>query len=334
MTRRGVSLLLWTGGGLALLAAVAYAALQLSPWPAALVIRWAFDLGGRRTAQAMREHVPTGVAAQLNRQYGASEDADTLLDVFYPAALPPEAARLTVVWVHGGGWVSGSKEQVDNYARILASHGYTVAAINYSVAPAHTYPLPVRQANLALSYLAAHAAGLHVDPGRFVLAGDSAGAQIAAQVANTITSSDYAQLLGVSPGIAAEQLKGVMLYCGPYDTQQAPARGLSGLFPRAVLWAYSGRRAFLEDPFFATAAVGRYLTERFPPSFISAGNVDPLAAQSYAFAAELVRRGVAVETLFFPAAARPATAHEYQFDLDGAAGRLALSRSLAFLAGR
>jgi acetyl esterase len=333
MAARGVRILLISTGGAVLLAATAYAATYVSPWPAALVIRWAFDLGGRRTAQALGEHVPTGVAAQLNRPYGASADPDTLLDVFYPAALPSGAPRPTVVWVHGGGWVAGSKDEVGNYARILASHGYTAVAINYSLAPAHTYPLPVRQVNQALAYLSAHAASLHVDAGHFVLAGDSAGAQIAAQLANAITSAAYARRMGVTPAIGAAQLRGVILYCGPYEAARAAPRGSYGLFARTVLWAYSGRRGFAEDPLFAMAAVSHYLTERFPPTFLSVGNSDPLAPQSYRFAAELARHGVPVDTLFFPASARP-TAHEYQFDLDHAEGELALRRSLLFLAAR
>jgi acetyl esterase len=323
-------LLFWTGG-LALLVIAAYAALEVSPWPAALAVRYGFDLGARRTAQALAEHVPSGVAAQLDRQYGTAGDSDTLLDVFYPAALTDGQVLPTVLWVHGGGFISGSKEQVGEYARILAAGGYTVAAVNYSVAPTHTYPLPVRQMHQALGYLAAHAAALHVDAQRFVLAGESAGAQIAAQVANTITSARYAQQVGVTPEIRPTQLAGLILYCGPYEMGRLRGTLGYGLFARAMLWAYSGRRDFGADRAFAMAALRPYLTGRFPPSFISVGNADPLAAQSYALAAALASRGVRVDTLFFAADHVPPLAHEYQFDLDSAEGRLALERSLSFL---
>jgi acetyl esterase len=282
----------------------------------------------------LRQHVPSGVAAQLNEQYGSSGDPDTQLDVFYPTTLGRTAVLPTILWIHGGGWISGSKELVGNYLRIVAAHGYTTVALGYSLAPGHTYPTPLRQANAALGFLTANAARLHVDPGRLVVAGDSAGAQIAAQLANVVTVPEYAQRLGILPAIRPEQLRGLLLYCGAYEIRATHLHGGYGLYLRTLLWSYSGSRDFARDPLFATAAVLPHLSARFPPSFVSAGNADPLRAQSYALVAELARRGVSVDSLFFPDSFRPPVPHEYQFNLDGAAGQLALRRSLEFLARR
>ncbi|HTC15807.1 MAG TPA: hypothetical protein VK695_08390 [Steroidobacteraceae bacterium] len=54
--------------------------------------------------------------------------------------------------------------QVGNYLRIFAAHGYTSVALDYSLAPAHTYPTPLRQANQALAFLVSQVTRLHVDP--------------------------------------------------------------------------------------------------------------------------------------------------------------------------
>jgi hypothetical protein len=59
-----------------------------------------------------------------------------------------------------------------------------------------------------------------------------------------------------------------------------------------------------------------------------------LAPQSVAFAEAVAGRGVPVDRLFFPKDDTPPLGHEFQFDLDVAAGRLALERTLAFLAAR
>jgi acetyl esterase/lipase len=88
------------------------------------------------------------------------------------------------------------------------------------------------------------------------------------------------------------------------------------------------------DPRFATASVINYVTADFPPAFISAGNRDPLLPQSRAFAEVLAGRGVLVERLFSPDHYKPELPHEYQFDLDTDAARLALERSIEFLSGR
>ena len=333
-TTRSMRALVWIGGAIAVLGAACYIAFQVSPWPAALLIRRAFEQDGRQVSQALAQHVPAGVAAQLNERYDRG-DPDARLDVFYPAELAQSGgSRLTVVWVHGGGWIAGSKDEIANYARILAGNGYTVVGVDYSLAPAHVYPTPVRQINAALSFLQRQAGRLHVDPSRFVLAGDSGGAHIVAQVANVISSPQYARQLGIVPAISRPQLVGLILFCGPYDTRHVKLDGAYGGFLRTVLWSYSGSRDFLGNPTFATASVIDYLTAEFPPSFISVGNADPLAPHSYALADALARRGVQVDTLFFPRDHLPALPHEYQFNLDTDAGRLALERSLAFLANR
>ena len=161
---------MWIAVAAAVVVVVALAAFQISPWPAALVIRTLFDRGGDAAASALVKHVPPGVAEQLNLSYDPA-DSDAKLDVFYPAEIEGAGrTRLTIVWTHGGGWLSGSKEQIANYARILASRGFTVVGVDYSIAPGATYPTPLRQVNAALAYLQANAAKLHIDPKRIVLA--------------------------------------------------------------------------------------------------------------------------------------------------------------------
>jgi len=333
--RKPLKALLWMLGIAAGLAIAVDVVFQVSPWPAALLIRWALDEGGVNASQALEKHLPAGVSERLNEHYDSADD-DAYLDVFYPSEIEnSERALLTVVWVHGGAWIAGSKNQIANYARILAGKGYTVVAVDYSLAPGKSYPTPVRQVNTALGYLAQNAQRLHVDPARFVLAGDSAGAHIAAQLANAISVPSYAQTMGITPSIARSQLAGVVLFCGIYDFGRVDHDGSFQNFRNTmILRSYSGTKYFLNDAHFATASVANYVTPAFPPMFISAGNTDPLAPQSYAFARTVAALGVPVDTLFFPDNYTPALHHEYQFDLDTEAGRLALDSSTTFLSAR
>jgi len=308
-----------------------YAALRFSPWPAALAIRLVFEADGRRMNAALAGYVPAdAVTGVLDERYDPG-DSDARLDVFFPRAEGAGGSLLTIVWIHGGAFVAGSKEEVRNYAKILAAHGFTTVAVDYSLAPGKTYPTPVRQVNAALAYLAGNAARLHVDPNRFVLAGDSAGAQLAAQLANLTTSPDYARALGIAPALERRQLAGTLLYCGFYGSPGSSGAYDASYYVRSVLWAYSGRRNSRQRPGFALIFVGEHLSAAFPPTFLSVGNADPLAAQSYALAHALQGLGVPVETLFFPDDHAPPLPHEYQFNLAGAAGQRALERSLAFL---
>jgi acetyl esterase len=330
--RRLGSVVRWGLSGILLAALALFVAHQITPWPAALFFRVLFDYGGVQMADALAKHVPAGVAARIDEHYDAS-DPDARLDVFFPVAVENSGKALTtIVWIHGGGFLSGSKEQVANYARIYAAEGYVVASVNYSLAPSAKYPKPLHQVNAALAFLQKNAARFHIDPSRIVLAGDSAGAQLAAQTANIISVPDYAKAVGVLPAISRKQLIGVLLFCGIYDAKSVrPGGGVMGEFLRTVGRAYFGTENFASDPQVAQFSVTNHITAQFPSTFISAGNADPLLPHSLALADAIEKQGGKVERLFFPADHTPPLGHEYQFTLDTDAGKLALSRALNFL---
>lgn len=326
-------LLIGLVGALIVLAVTGFAAFQLSPWPAAVVIRYFFDRGGDAAAAALQKHVPDGIAEKLDVSYGP--DAANRLDVFYPSEIEGTDKALPVImWVHGGAWISGSKEHVANYLRILASKGFVAVGIDYSIAPAAKYPTPVIQANEALAFLNAKAGEFHIDPTRIFLAGDSAGAQIAAQLANVVTSRGYAQGMNIVPAIGAAPLRGIVLNCGGYDPRLANFDGAAGGFLRTVFWSYLGNRDFDGDPRIQQFSIMENMTAAFPPAFITVGNADPLEEQSHRLAEAAQKLGIKTDTLFFTRDYQPPLPHEYQFNLDIDAGRTALERTVAFLQAR
>jgi acetyl esterase len=323
-TRRAVKpIILWTFGVLLVCAIGFIVAYVFTPWPRALLLRDEYDEASEQTARKLAPLVPAGVTAILDQPY----DPAAKLDVFHPAGAPQP--RRTVVWIHGGGWLSGSKALIANYARILAAKGFTVVGVDYALAPRATYPTPARQVNAALDYLVKNAARLQVDPSRIVLAGDSAGAQIALQIAALTVQPSYAQIVGIAPALTRDQLAGLLLYCGIYrmEPKDADNHVLATEF-----WSYSGTKDFLNDRRFATAWVMDRLSGDFPPAFISVGSEDDLRPQSIALADTLEKNGVRVERLIFPTGTTPPLYHEYQFDLDRPQARQALERAAAFLA--
>lgn len=141
----------WTRGQKVILAVAAgVVAITLvsaiSPWPSAMLIRWVFTMGAEATVDEMEPFVPeTGISEQLDLSYG-DEGASTTFDVFTPDEgtdpLP------TIVWIHGGAWISGSKADVAPYLRILASHGYTTVGLNYGYGPEAEYPVAVTHSTM------------------------------------------------------------------------------------------------------------------------------------------------------------------------------------------
>ena len=328
MARRRFAIM---GGGAALIV-LGGLALRWSVWPAALLIRSVFDCGGRRTAARLAPLVPAGVSAVLDEPY-RSGDPDARLDVFRPSGAT--APLPTVVWVHGGGWLSGDKAHVAAYLQLLAAEGFTTVGVNYSIAPGRRYPVPVGQVADALGHVVRAAHRLGVDPARLVLAGDSAGSHIAAQVANAITDPRYARALGVTAPVRRDQLRGLVLFCGPYDLGVAAATtGMARMIMHTFAWAYSGRRMLLrEQTGEELFSVARHVSGAFPPTFLSVGNADPLRPHSELLADRLRTLGTPVDTVFYPADHEPRLGHEYQFDLRLAEARDVFARMVGFLRG-
>lgn len=310
-------------------AVVTILAVYVTPWPSVWVIRSIFDRGAARAAAALASKVPADVRIVADVAY-VPDDVNARFDVYRGAATTPETP--VVIWFHGGGFVSGRRGDVANYLKVLAGRGFTVVNVDYTIAPEATYPAPIRQAIALLDYLDANSERLGVRRDRWVLAGDSAGAQIAAQTAALIANPDYAKALAIHPGVRSAQIAGALLYCGVYDvTHMGEGGGVLGWFVHSTGWAYSGDRAWRSTGALSSMALAPFITPGFPSTFISAGNADPLGPQSVAMAGVLAAQRVAVTTLFFPADYQPPLAHEYQFDLDTDAGGTALERSVQWL---
>ncbi|WP_051274785.1 alpha/beta hydrolase [Cellulomonas sp. URHD0024] len=307
------------------LAALLALLLRVSPRPTALFYRRRFDANGLRRSLVAAAFVPDGVTTERDVPYRPG-DRDALLDIHRPSA--GGEVGPTIVWVHGGAWLSGDKAHIANFLRVLAAGGYTVVGVGYSIAPEARYPTPVRQVLDALGYLTSHAQELGIDPTRLILAGDSAGAQIAAQVTGMITNRDYASSMQMRPPVTAAQVVGTVFFCGAYDMSLIrPLRGRTRWFVDSIMWAFTGTTGYLDDPRFAGLSVVAHVTADFPTTFLACGGDDPMMAHQYVMADTLDAVGVPHETHVAPRAG-----HQFQFDLETPAAQDAMVAVHAFVA--
>lgn len=85
-----------------------------------------------------------------------------------------------------------------------------------------------------------------------------------------ITSSKYAQLIGIEPTLSKGQLRAVILNCGIYDVSGIPnAPGIGGWGFRTALWAYLGERDWSHTPGGEQMSTLDDVTADFPPTWIS-----------------------------------------------------------------
>ncbi|WP_244971443.1 alpha/beta hydrolase [Paramicrobacterium chengjingii] len=320
-------LLLGCGVVLALIALVSSA----SPWPSTMLIRWTFEDDGAATVAEMERNQPKlDIESKRNIAY-APDSEDTRLDVFRPASATDPLP--VVVWIHGGAWVSGSKDNVAPYLEMVANEGYAAIGVDYTLGPEATYPTAFEQLNTALEYIDDHADELGVDPDRIILAGDSAGSQLASQLAVLVTNPHYAHFTGIEPALSPDQLDAVILYCGIYDLDaMAELTGIESWGLKTALWAYTGTKEWSQLASGSLMSTQNWVTEDFPETFISGGNGDALTwIQSLPMSQTLRDEGVSVTELFYQADHQPALPHEYQFHLDLADARNAFDKTLGFL---
>ncbi|VFA95463.1 alpha/beta hydrolase [Nocardia farcinica] len=134
----------------------------------------------RRQLAELAAAVPADIAAHLD-----IEDRTVPGEPAVPVRIyRPQHARGAIVWAHGGGFVMGDLDTEHPWATRLADgSGATVISVGYRLAPEHPFPAAHDDMYAVLTWAAAHADELGIDPARIAVGGHSSGAGIAASVA-------------------------------------------------------------------------------------------------------------------------------------------------------
>jgi len=117
----------------------------------------------------------------VERDFAYGEDARHRLDIYRPQHAP--APCVTLLFLHGGGFVRGDKSERENIGQYFARHGFVVGVANYRLAPKATWPSGAEDAIAAFTWLRTHAGRFGGDAARIFLVGESAGAAHAAAAA-------------------------------------------------------------------------------------------------------------------------------------------------------
>jgi acetyl esterase/lipase len=311
----------------ALGAGVAAGLYSISVEPGAAIVKAVFEAKPEVTPPSGFAQIETTVALAKHAQIHAKGAPTAHLDIY--TSKNASGVQPVVLWIHGGGFISSSADTVRDYVILLASKGFVVANLDYSLAPGSRYPVPVEQANAALSYLRATALKYGGDSNNIFIGGDSAGAEIAAELGSVQTDPALARELDLRPGAPSKSVRGMILFCGLYDMRTVADTGFPAL--RTYLWAYTGQRNWTDfraiDQLSATSTAGG----RYPPTFLAVGDKDPLSTQASELASHLRREGVTVATEFWNGTGDGLT-HEYQFDFALPQAHATFAATLSFLA--
>lgn len=132
-----------------------------------------------------------GVERLRNIRYGRAAAVNLCLDVYRPV-VAPSAPLPVFFYVHGGGWMIGTKDtQGLPLMGHLASRGWVCVNVNYRLSPHATFPDHLVDLKRALAWLRAHGAEYQADPRFIAVGGGSAGGHLAALLALTAGDPEY-----------------------------------------------------------------------------------------------------------------------------------------------
>lgn len=296
-------------------------------------IAGAFDAASNYQQKQIDRYAPASVQSYENIVY--HPELNLKLDIHQPKNIQTLGDRPTVIWIHGGGWVSGTKQNAQGYFKLLAAQGYNVVSVEYQLAPQAIYPAQLLQINQAIDFLLKHTAQYHIDASQIYLAGDSAGANLASHYATFVANSDYARQEKITPTLHISQLKGLILHCGIYDMEQFVKTAPKEM--KLVEWgiyrlveAYTSREKTDHD-FLKRISPPLNLNSNYPPVLISGGDQDFLTeTQAKPFVNVLKAQKIEVKEVFYPNS-NEKLGHEYQFMMEKKASQDTFKKTVEFL---
>ena len=96
-----------------------------------------------------------------------------------------------IVILHGGGWKSGNKSQMETFAIEMASKGYSCFNIEFRLSPEAIYPAAIFDVKKAIQHIRKNARKYNVDPDKIAVLGCSSGGQMAALTGTTNGNKNF-----------------------------------------------------------------------------------------------------------------------------------------------
>jgi acetyl esterase/lipase len=219
---------------------------------------------------------------------------------YHPGTGSSETPRPVVVFLHGGGWVIGSLETHDRLCRRLAAiSGLDVVSVDYRLAPEHPFPTPLDDSRAALEFVRDKAPDYGWDRHRIVVAGDSAGGNLA-----TVLATDPGSSVNGTTIVGQLLLYPVVNLLDESDSYSRITEGFP-LTADSMRWF---RSLYLPDGQAASdLRVSPGLRSRaelaqngVPATFLVTVGLDPLADEGIAYAGLLAHAGAPVEHHHLP----------------------------------
>ena len=221
---------------------------------------------------------------EKNLVYATQDKKKLQLDAYLPTTKGPHPSVLVI---HGGGWMSGSKWQLGRYAAALAERGINAFAINYRLAPKYKHPVQVEDCREAVRWVRSNSKKYGGDPKRIGALGYSAGAHLSAMLAVTgMNAQEDPKGIGTEILVAVGGGTPCEFFSLPPDNKAL------------AYWLGGSRKQFPE--IYQDASPISHLDAKDSPIFFFHGEVDGLVRASGARDMSKKMQTLGIDTKFHP----------------------------------
>ncbi|OYW77557.1 MAG: hypothetical protein B7Z37_03785 [Verrucomicrobia bacterium 12-59-8] len=159
---------------------------------------------------------PAGFRVLRNLDYVGAGNPRQMLDLYLPESRADKPNPL-VVYIHGGGWEAGSKDDADTLVGLIrGGTPYAGASLNYRLTDQALWPAQIHDCKAAIRWLRAHAQEYNLDPGKISVFGISAGGHLVSMLGVTGGVKELEGALGQHLD-QSSRVSCVLDFCGPSD---------------------------------------------------------------------------------------------------------------------
>lgn len=225
---------------------------------------------------------------RIANEIAVTNKRDTPVRIYTPEGPGPFPL---IIYLHGGGFSLGDLDMVENVCRILAdSSQHVVISVDYALAPEYKYPFALEESKEVFAWIEHNAGALNLHMDGVVIAGDSAGGNLAASLSMKLIEEEK-----IIPRYQ-------VLICPVVDMQTRAEVKLEGM--EELVLSASGMRTFHQnylntnaeaaDPFVSPLFAPLETFEKMPATILITEQNDPLAKEALKYAEKLKQAGVKV----------------------------------------
>ena len=233
--------------------------------------------------------------------YTVSDTGNVELNVYHLS--DDKKNKPVMIFIHGGGWVFGSKTDHEYYSKVFAENGYVTFSVDYDISSKtrHLAKTTEKQILEAFAWVKKHAAEYGADAEDLYVTGGSAGGNLAIEIAFKINSGIYSTS---SDGTRVPKVKAVSVtfpVADPADFYRNDDMILGGV-ARNMAYSYTGCSPEEDPELYRSITPVNFITKDAPAVNMLVGREDSLVPPkaAYELADAMVKAGVDCQLIIIP----------------------------------